>query len=57
MIEVFLLWCFDLDFLYYLNDMIGVGGLLYFLEKGYDIFGQIGLVGFNGVELFDGLFK
>ncbi|WP_194097756.1 LacI family DNA-binding transcriptional regulator [Marivivens aquimaris] len=45
----------DLDFLYYSNDMIGAGGLLYLLEKGYDVPGQIGLAGFNGVELLDGL--
>lgn len=45
----------DLDFLYYSNDMIGAGGLLYLLEKGYDIPGQFGLAGFNGVELLQGL--
>jgi LacI family transcriptional regulator, gluconate utilization system Gnt-I transcriptional repressor len=45
----------DLDFLYYSNDMIGAGGLLYMLEKGIDVPGQIGLAGFNGVELLDGL--
>ncbi|MBI1417035.1 MAG: LacI family DNA-binding transcriptional regulator [Limimaricola sp.] len=45
----------DLDFLYYSNDMIGAGGLLWLLEKGYDIPGRIGLAGFNGVELLDGL--
>jgi len=45
----------DLDFLYYSNDMIGAGGLLYCLEKGIDVPGQIGLAGFNGVELLDGL--
>ena len=45
----------DLDFLYYSNDMIGAGGLLYLLERGADIPGQIGLAGFNGVELLDGL--
>ncbi len=45
----------DLDFLYYSNDMIGAGGLLYLLEQGIDIPGQIGLAGFNGVELLDGL--
>ena len=45
----------DLDFLYYSNDMIGAGGLLYLIENGYDIPGQIGLAGFNGVELLDGL--
>ena len=45
----------DLDFLYYSNDMIGAGGLLYLLEQGVDIPGRIGLAGFNGVELLDGL--
>ena len=45
----------ELDFLYYSNDMIGAGGLLYLLEKGYDIPGEIGLAGFNGVELLQGL--
>ncbi len=45
----------DLDFIYYSNDMIGAGGLLYCLEKGLDVPGQIGLAGFNGVELLDGL--
>ncbi|WP_373355247.1 LacI family DNA-binding transcriptional regulator [Pseudoroseicyclus sp. CXY001] len=44
-----------IDFLYYSNDMIGAGGLLYLLEKGADIPGDIGLAGFNGVELLDGL--
>ena len=45
----------DLDFLYYSNDMIGAGGLLYLLEQGMDIPGRIGLAGFNGVELLEGL--
>lgn len=45
----------DLDFLYYSNDMIGAGGMLYLIEKGVDIPGQIGLAGFNGVDLLDGL--
>ena len=45
----------DLDFLYYSNDMIGAGGLLYLMEQGYEIPRQIGLAGFNGVELLDGL--
>ena len=45
----------DLDFLYYSNDMIGAGGLLYLLEQGIDIPGKIGLAAFNGVELLDGL--
>ncbi|MDK8874478.1 LacI family DNA-binding transcriptional regulator [Paracoccus sp. SSJ] len=45
----------DLDFLYFSNDMIGAGGLLWCMEKGYDIPGRLGLAGFNGVELLDGL--
>ncbi len=45
----------DLDFIYYSNDMIGAGGLLYCLEKNIDVPGQIGLAGFNGVDLLDGL--
>ncbi len=45
----------DLDFLYFSNDMIAAGGLLYLMEKGIDIPEQIGLAGFNGVELLDGL--
>ena len=45
----------DIDFLYYSNDMIGAGGLLYLLDKGIDIPGQIGLAGFNSVELLEGL--
>lgn len=44
----------DLDFLYFSNDMIGAGGLLYCLDKGLDVPGQIGLAGFNGLELLDG---
>ncbi len=35
--------------------MIGAGGLLYCLDKGLDVPGKIGLAGFNGVELLDGL--
>lgn len=45
----------DLDFIYYSNDMIGAGGLLYLLEKGVDIPNEMGLAGFNGVELLQGL--
>lgn len=45
----------ELDFLYYSNDMIGAGGLIYLREAGYDIPGQIGLAGFNDVELLQGL--
>jgi LacI family gluconate utilization system Gnt-I transcriptional repressor len=45
----------QVDFLYYSNDMIGAGGLLYCLEQGLDVPGKVGLAGFNGVELLDGL--
>ncbi len=45
----------DLDFLYYSNDMIAAGGLFELLDQGIDIPGQIGIAGFNGVELLDGL--
>ncbi len=45
----------DLDFLYYSNDMIGAGGLMYLTEKGVKIPDQIGLAGFNGLNLLKGL--
>ena len=35
--------------------MIGAGGLLHCLDAGLDVPGSIGLAGFNGVELLDGL--
>ncbi len=47
----------DLDFLYYSNDMIGAGGLLCLQEQNIDIPNSIGLAGFNGVELLEGLPK
>ncbi|MCC6864138.1 MAG: LacI family DNA-binding transcriptional regulator [Rhodobacteraceae bacterium] len=45
----------NIDFLYYSNDMIGAGGLLYCLAQGLEVPGKIGLAGFNGVELLQGL--
>jgi LacI family gluconate utilization system Gnt-I transcriptional repressor len=45
----------NLDFLYFSNDLIGAGGLLYLIEKGISLPNQIGLAGFNGVELLKGL--
>jgi LacI family gluconate utilization system Gnt-I transcriptional repressor len=45
----------DLDFLYYSNDLIGAGGLLWMIEKGYDVPGRVGMAGFNGVRLLNGL--
>ncbi len=44
----------DLDFLYYSNDLIGLGGLLYCVEQGWDIPGRIGLAGFNGLNMLNG---
>ena len=44
-----------LDFLYYSNDMIAAGGLLYAIEEGLDVPGRLGMAGFNGVELINGL--
>ncbi|MHA7852542.1 LacI family DNA-binding transcriptional regulator [Roseovarius sp.] len=45
----------DLDFIYYSNDMIGAGGLMHLIGQGIDIPGQIGLAGFNGLNLLKGL--
>ena len=45
----------DLDAIYYSNDMIGAGGLLWCLERGMDVGEGFGLAGFNGVDLLDGL--
>jgi LacI family gluconate utilization system Gnt-I transcriptional repressor len=45
----------DLDLLYYSNDMIGAGGLMECLAQGLDVPGRIGLAGFNGLRLLDGL--
>ncbi|WGW04852.1 LacI family DNA-binding transcriptional regulator [Tropicibacter oceani] len=45
----------ELDFLYYSNDMIAAGGMLELLDQGIDIPGQVGIAGFNGVELLQGL--
>ena len=45
----------DLDFIYFSNDLIGAGGLLHLREKGIEIPGQIGLAGFNHLELLEGL--
>ena len=45
----------ELDFIYYSNDMIGAGGLLHLWDQDIEIPKQIGLAGFNKVELIDGL--
>jgi LacI family gluconate utilization system Gnt-I transcriptional repressor len=45
----------SLDVLYYSNDMIGAGGLLWLLERGVAIPERMGLAGFNRLEILDGL--
>ncbi len=45
----------EVDFLYFSNDMIGAGGLLYCLAQGIDVPGRVGLAGFNNVDLLEGL--
>lgn len=45
----------DIDFLYCANDMIGAGALLWCLEAGFEVPGRLGLAGFNGLELLEGL--
>lgn len=45
----------DLDFLFYTNDLTGAGGLLYAIETGLDVGGDLGLAGFNAFDLLDGL--
>ncbi|CTQ49249.1 LacI family DNA-binding transcriptional regulator [Jannaschia donghaensis] len=45
----------DLDFLFYTNDLTGAGGLLFALEQGLDVGGDLGLAGFNAFTLLDGL--
>jgi LacI family gluconate utilization system Gnt-I transcriptional repressor len=45
----------DLDFLFYTNDLTAAGGLLYCLEKGLDVGEGIGMAGFNGFTLLQGL--
>ena len=44
-----------LDFIYYANDMIGAGGLLWCLDAGFDVPARLGLAGFNALDLIDGL--
>lgn len=45
----------DLDFLYFANDMVAAGGLLWCLGQGFDVPGRLGLAGFNGLDLIEGL--
>ena len=45
----------DLDFLYYSNDLIAAGGLLHLMAEGIAVPSDMGLAGFNKVELIEGL--
>ena len=45
----------EADFFYYNTDLNAAGGLLYCLEKGIDVPGQIGLAGFNAFDILAGL--
>lgn len=47
----------EIDFLYYSNDKIGAGGLLYCIDAGIDVPGRLGLAGFNDISLLDGFSK
>lgn len=45
----------DLDFLYYSNDLIGAGGLVWCKDRGMAVPERLGLAAFNGVEFLEGL--
>jgi len=45
----------ELDFLCCSNDLIGAGALLWCLGQGLGVPERIGLAGFNGLDLLDGL--
>ncbi|MEO1563746.1 MAG: LacI family DNA-binding transcriptional regulator [Pseudomonadota bacterium] len=47
----------DIDSIYYSTDMLAAGGLLHCLEKDIAVPDDLGLAGFNGLELLDGLPK
>ncbi len=47
----------ELDFMYYSNDMIAAGGLMHCMMAGIDVPSQLGIAGFNGIELLEGLPK
>ena len=45
----------ELDFIYYSNDMTAAGGLMHCMAAGIKVPDQLGIAGFNGIELLDGL--
>ncbi|MGB0959142.1 MAG: LacI family DNA-binding transcriptional regulator [Halocynthiibacter sp.] len=45
----------DLDFIYCSNDILGAGALMQLQDMGYSIPADIGVAGFNRLELLEGL--
>jgi LacI family gluconate utilization system Gnt-I transcriptional repressor len=45
----------DLDFIYCSSDLISAGALMHCIAAGLSVPGDIGLAGFNGLSLLDGL--
>ena len=45
----------EADFFYYNTDFNAAGGLLYLLEQGVDVPGQVGIAGFNSFDILAGL--
>lgn len=45
----------DADFFYYNTDLNAAGGLLYCMEQGIDVPGQVGLAGFNAFDVIKGM--
>jgi len=45
----------EADFFYYNTDLNAAGGLLYCLEAGIDVPGNVGLAGFNAFDILAGL--
>ncbi|MEM6637025.1 MAG: LacI family DNA-binding transcriptional regulator [Pseudomonadota bacterium] len=57
MTEEVLRRCPDIDFIYFSNDLIAAGGLLHCQHAGIDVPGHVGLAGFNGMEILEGMPK
>lgn len=45
----------ELDCLYYSSDLIAAGGLLHCRDNGIDVPNQLGIAGFNGLDLLNGM--
>lgn len=44
----------DVDGIYYSTDLLAAGGLLHCQENGLSVPGDVGLAGFNGLDILDG---